>query len=90
MSTFKKVVAARLRKKGMDGLTFADIVAALQDLNGGEKQRMLNSVVSLHRERIGSLVLLAVNSKLESDAEAEADDVLADGVVSSAEMDKIF
>lgn len=78
-----KTIAARQ-------LTKAEFVAAFQAMNDAEVSKFLNAVNSNRPTTAGRAVLELRERKLRELANAEADAILADDMISLAEIDRIL
>ncbi len=88
--TAKELIVEKLRKKVEADLTFGDLDDALLGMNESRKGQLLTAVRNRHKEHVGRLVLAAVDTFLAGVAEDEADTALADGVLTTAELEEIF
>lgn len=88
--TAKELIVEKLRKKVEADLTFGDLDDALLGMNQSRKNQLLTAVRNRHKEHVGRLVLAAVDTFLARVAEDEADTALADGVLTTAELEEIF
>ena len=88
--TATAAIAKRLAGKIARELTWAQFASAVTGLDADGKAALLKAVQGQQATQIGNLLLGYVRDHVRSLALAEADTILADDVVSLAELDKVI
>ena len=88
---FRRVLVDRLTSKQVAGLTWPDIVSAMNAANIGQQQRILSGIRRRNAGEVGELVIRIIERETaQARAEAEADAILADGTLSPDEVERVF
>ena len=89
MATVREILISRLRPKIRDDLTWSGLASLINGLSAPKKAEMLNAAKASNGCVLGNRIVAAVNAKIEADAAAEADTMLADGSLSAADLERI-
>jgi len=86
----KALIVSRLKRKKREALTQPDFVTAWQALNSAKKNQIIQAAVRGDAESAGKGLVQMLDAYSIGLADARADEIIADGSLSLAELGDIF
>ena len=86
----KARLVAKLLPKYKDGLTWSQLVSAVQASNATDKTSIVAAIADGAAHEAGLILSRLIINELTSLAETEADNMLADDTLSLTELDRLY